>query len=46
MHTAHEMTEALDTRYQSDLGEAIMAECVALLEEVSTDFPSAETHKA
>lgn len=31
-YIAHELTEALDTRYQSELGETIMTECERLLD--------------
>ncbi len=33
LHAVHEMTEALDPRYDSDLARALMAECERLLDE-------------
>ena len=32
LHIAHELTESLDARYRSEVGEAIMAECVGILQ--------------
>ena len=32
LHIAHEMSEALDPRHQSDLAESLMAECERLLD--------------
>ena len=33
LYTAHEMTEALDPNYHSEIAETFMAECVRLLDE-------------
>ena len=32
LHTAHEMMEALDPNYESDVARSLMAECVRLLD--------------
>jgi hypothetical protein len=31
LYTAHEMTESLDPRYQSEIGQSLMAECERML---------------
>jgi hypothetical protein len=36
LYTAHEMNEALDPNYRSELGIALMAECERLLDAVET----------
>lgn len=33
LYVSHELQEALDPRYHSEVGEAIMAECVRMLDE-------------
>ena len=35
LYVSHELQEALDPRYHSDVGESVMAECVRVLEETS-----------
>ena len=35
LYVSHELQEALDPRYHSDVGESVMAECVRVLEENS-----------
>ena len=35
LYVSHELQEALDPRYHSELGESIMAECVRILDENS-----------
>lgn len=33
MYVSHELQEALDPRYQSELGQSVMAECARMLDE-------------
>jgi hypothetical protein len=33
LYVSHELQEALDPRYQSELGESVMAECVRIMDE-------------
>lgn len=33
LYVSHELQEALDPRYQSELGQSVMAECVSMLDE-------------
>jgi hypothetical protein len=33
LHISHELQEALDSRYQSELGQSVMAECARMLDE-------------
>jgi hypothetical protein len=33
LYVSHELQEALDPRYQSELGQSVMAECVRMLDE-------------
>lgn len=35
LYVSHELQEALDPRYHSEVGESVMAECVRVLEETS-----------
>jgi hypothetical protein len=37
LHTAHEMMEALDAKYESEIGRALMVECERLLDSALTD---------
>ncbi|OIQ87064.1 hypothetical protein GALL_310890 [mine drainage metagenome] len=38
LHVSHELQEALDPRYQSELGQSVMAECARMLDENPQPF--------
>jgi hypothetical protein len=38
LHVSHELQEALDPRYQSELGQSVMAECARMLDEKPQPF--------
>jgi hypothetical protein len=40
LHTAHEMMEALDARYESEIGRTLMVECERLLDSALADQAS------
>jgi len=46
LYTAHEMTEALDPNYPSDLGQSLMAECAQRLAAQDSNDSPAETPTA